>query len=240
MKFTLLVNGKDMTFSEQELIDIIEYLAKKKIEEGYEESTEDDIDNSEDDNCNCDGENEVDTSKIVNGPTEGTPFKVCPQKISQKLFQKKRADFDEEAVRQLINEAFVALKENPERYGKDFYTLIPKTTWNLKTTKTVEDLRNMACELGDHMADWVEKAFEWAQRIANGEKWEAVRNDKATCYILIEWKTGCARIVGEPNTLSSTIPATFIYDKDYNFSDSLSCTKPLAVLYEQNDSLLVS
>ena len=34
------------------------------------------------------------------------------------------------------------------------------------------------------MADWVEQAFEWAQRISNGESWKTICNDADTAKLI--------------------------------------------------------
>ena len=131
----------------------------------------------------------------VTKPTEGEWFEVKPQDINQKLFRRKRKDEEQERVRKIIIEAFVEMKENPEEYGRSFKTMMPEKTWD---SKTVFELKKMACQLGDHNANWVEQALEWAQRIANGESWEAICDDVDTAnwYRLVVWKYGYTRRVG--------------------------------------------
>lgn len=204
MKITLQVNGREMTFSEKELIAI--------LEEHFSSKTT--------------------TSKVAQKPTEDEWFEVKPQAINQKCFEKKRKGISQEAIRQLILEAFVEMKNNPEKYGKNFKTMMPKKEWE---AKTVVGLKEMACKLGDHNADWVEQALEWAQRIANGESWKSICNapDTANWYRLVVWKNGYARLVGGSVNNSFNFPASVVNFSDYYDDDVLNCTVPLVVLYEK-------
>lgn len=170
-EITLTVHGRDMTFSEQELIAILEKHFPNECTK--QESTK----------------------NVIPGPTEDKWFEVNPQAIDQSIFQKKRKNERQEKTRQLILEAFAEVKNNPEKYGRKFKTMIPKKTWEYKTN---EQLNQLACELGDHNADWVEQALEWAQRIYNGEVWGDICNfvDTANCYRMVVWKQGFVRLVG--------------------------------------------
>ena len=128
MKVTLQVNGREMTFSEQELIEIVE---KHFSSEAIKNAT---------------------TVKVIQKPTEGKWFEVKPQAIDQKLFEEKKEDWQQEMTRELILEAFAEMEKKPE-YGKNFKTMMPERD---RALKTVEDCKEMAIKLGDHMADWVE------------------------------------------------------------------------------------
>lgn len=207
MKVTLQVNGREMTFSEKELIAIVE---KHLSSETTQKTT---------------------TAKVAQKPTEDAWFEVKPQAIDQKLFAKKRKDNRQEATRLLILEAFAEMKDNPEKYGKNFKTMMPKKTWS---SRTVAQLKEMASKLGDHNADWVEQALEWAQRIANGESWEGICNakDTANWYRLVVWKNGYALLVGGSVCGSTNIPASDVYCNVCNVDGSLGSTVPLVVLYE--------
>ena len=206
MKVTLQVNGREMTFSEKELIAIIE----KHLSETTQQTN---------------------TAKVAQKPTEDAWFEVKPQAIDQKLFEKKRKEYRQEATRKLILEAFAEMKENPEKYGKNFKTMMPQKTWS---SKTVAQLKEMASKLGDHNANWVEQALEWAQRIANGESWEGICNakDTANWYRLVVWKNGYARLVGGSVCYDDYKPASDVYDIGYYDYGFLSSTVPLVVLYE--------
>ena len=173
MKVTLPIHGRERTFSEQELIAILE---KHFSNETTEKAT---------------------TANVAKVPTEDQWFEVNPQAINQGLFQKKRKDERQEETRKLILEAFAEVNSSPEKYGRKFKTMMPNTTW---ISKTVGELKELACELGDHNADWVEQALEWAQRICNGESWETVCNNVDTALVQIscmeEWLcTACWRFV---------------------------------------------
>lgn len=205
MKVTLQVNGRKMTFEEEELIDIVEkHLSSETTKQ---------------------------TTKVSQKPTEGKWFEVKPQTIDQKLFEKKRRDNRQEETRKLILEAFAKMKDNPEKYGKNFKTMMPKKTW---LSATVAQLKKMASKIGDHNADWVEQALEWAQRIANGESWNAICNNKDTAkwYRLVVWKSGYARRVGGSINSSNYYPASFVDNLGCNVGYDLLYTVPLVVLYE--------
>ena len=204
MKVTLQVNGQEMTFSEKELIAIVE---KHLSSETTQKTT---------------------MAKVAQKPTEDAWFEVKPQAIDQKLFKNKRKDNRQEVTRKLILEAFTEMKDNPEKYGKNFKTMMPKKTW---TSKTVAQSKEMASEMGDHNANWVEQALEWAQRIANGESWEDLCNakDTANWYRLVVWKNGYARLVGGSVCSNDFIPASSVFC--YVYGD-LFVTVPLVVLYE--------
>ena len=206
MKVTLQVNGQEMTFSEKELIAIVE---KHLSSETTQKTT---------------------MAKVAQKPTEDAWFEVKPQAIDQKLFKNKRTDNRQEVTRKLILEAFTEMKDNPEKYGKNFKTMMPKKTWSSKTVAQIK-------EMGDHHANWVEQALEWAQRIANGESWEDLCNakDTANWYRVVVWKNGYARLVGGSVCNDVDFPASDVGDVDYDmFNDDIyvNDTVPLVALYE--------
>ena len=179
------------------------------------------------------------TFKPIRGPQEGVLFEINSDGIDQSLFQVKKEDPKQEAMRQLILEAFTKKNENPEKYGKPFKTLMPKKNWDWKT---VGELKELAAKLGDHMADWVEQAIEWAQRIQNGETWEAICNepDTAQWARLIQWKDGSYQVVGGScmeYDCCYDYPAFYVYYYYCFLNDSICNTVPLVVLYKQYCSL---
>ena len=202
-KVSLIVNGRKMVFSKEELSTIVE----KHLNSVEETKT-----------------------KIVEIPAEEKWFRVYPRAINQELFQTKREDDSQEEARLLILEAFDKVKANPEKYGKTFETTIPKKTW---VEKKVSELKELAIEYGGHMADWVEQALEWAQRINNGESWEAICNqvDTSNWYRTIIWKNTCARLVGGAERLGAHIPASCIDRHDAYCFTKLVYTVPLVVRY---------
>ena len=157
-------------------------------------------------------------------------LEVNPLAIDQTLFKEKRKDKKQEETRRLILEAFEELKNNPEEYGKNFKTMMPEKTWK---EVTVRQLKELACKLGDHMANWVEQALEWAQRIANGESWEDVCNERDTAnwYRAVIWKSSYTVIVG--GSARDRSPSSFVSIYGYRDYEYIRCTVPLVVLYEQ-------
>ena len=208
VEVTLPVFGRERTFSEQELISILE-------KHFSNETTKQDV-----------------KRKVSKIPTEDEWFEVTPKTINQKLFEKHRNDTKQEETRQIILEAFGEMKKNPVRYGRGFKTLMPKKTW---TSKTVEELITIACEIGDNIADWVEQALEWAQRISNGESWEKICNeiDQANWSRLVMWKEGFARKVGGSQNHSINQSPSEVSKNNFYSSYLLNYTVPLVVKYEK-------
>ena len=203
-KITLNVDGREMTFSEQELITIVkEHLST----------------------------NEVTATKEAQKWAVDEWFEVKPHSIDLKLFEKKRKNNRQEETRQLILEAFAEMKKNPEKYGKNFKTMTPNKTWD---SNTVEQLKEMASNFGDHNADWVEQALEWAQRIANGKSWESICNDDDTAnwFRLVVWKNGYARLVGGSVFSHYYYPASDVDCDNCDDSHVLANTVPVVVIYD--------
>ena len=203
MKVILTVHGRERTFSERELIAILEKHFSK-------ETTE-----------------QVSALKLAKVPTEGKLFEVKPLAINQTLFQKKRRGKRQEWTRKLILEAFAEVSKYPEKYASPFYTLIPEKKWSGR--KTVAELKEYSKDLGGQMTDWVEQALEWAQRICNGESWKVVCNkaDTANWYRLVVWKSGYTRLVGGSHNLFSNDPASYVFRDDCSSSSKLYYTVPL-------------
>ena len=211
MKITLQVSGREMTFSEEELVAILEKhfdtQATKQEEKEAQKQAE---------------------TEVAQTPTEGKWFEVRSAEIDQRLFLEEKSDQRQEKTRQLILEAFAEMKNN-SKYARTFKTLMPEKIWDVKYASQLETI---ACNLGAHMADWVEQALVWAQRIANGETWKEVCNDPDTAnwYRLIEWKNGYARLVGGSRRNSHNYPASYVHDSGCDPSIRLSHTVPLVVL----------
>lgn len=199
-EFTLQINGREMTFSEQELTAIVEkYLGE--------------------------------TMQITQKPTEDKWFEVKPKFLSPNLFKGKRIDKKQEAVRHLIIDALAEMQKNSE-YERAFKTMMPKKTW---ASKTVMQLEGVAKDRGEEMATWIHQALEWAQRLTNGETWEAVCNDpdSANWYRLIIWKGGSTRLVGGAISDRNNFPASMIHYDDLKDDRILSFTVPLVVTYDE-------
>ena len=167
--------------------------------------------------------------KVAQTPTEEKCFVVNPNDIDQNLFKEKRKDFNQECTREIIWEAFLEVKSNPEKYEKPFMTMIPKKIW---LEKTVEEMEEFARSMGGHIADWVEQSLEWAQRIVNGETWEAICNnpDTANWYRLVKWKYGKTRIIGGSSKLNNGSSVSFVLNNDFCSDTKINNTVPSIVL----------
>ena len=195
MQVILPVHGREKSFSEQELISILE-----------NHFSDEDIKNE-------------DSEIVAKPPVQGQWFEVKPLEIRQSLFQNQRIDVGQEKIRILILEAFLEVKTNPRKYGRNFKTKMPKKTWD---EKSIKELKKEARKYhNSHNADWVEQALEWAQRIHNGESWETLCNkeDPAEYRKIVVWKNGYTRLVGNcsgygmvPTDISVYYPSYFVLD----------------------------
>ncbi|MBQ2835949.1 MAG: hypothetical protein IJE68_03860 [Clostridia bacterium] len=172
-------------------------------------------------------------SKVTRTPTEGELFEVKPQEIDRSLFQKERSIEEQEKTRRLIQKAFTEVEKHPEKYASEFYTLIPVKNWYGR--KSVAELKAYAIELGGLMADWVEQALEWAQRISNGETWFAICNmgESASCYRAIVAENGGVQLVGASQSFNCSIPASEIHDMEYDSDMVFEETVPLVVIKKE-------
>lgn len=143
----------------------------------------------------------------VTRSTKGSCFAVNPLEIDQNLFKKKRKDPQQEEIRKLILEAFREMKRD-SKYARPFKVMIPEKTWESKSTPELEELAN---KLGDHLTNWVEQAFKWAQKITNGESWESICNeaDKTKWVRLVKWK-GWNKFVGGSSEYHIEKPASYV------------------------------
>lgn len=157
-------------------------------------------------------------------PTEDIPFEVNYKGIDQSLFEKARSDREQEKTRQIILEAFAEVDKYPEKYASPFDTLMPKKT----KINNIKEMKMDAYHLGGHVADWVEQALEWAQRISNGESWEFLCNytDSASWFRVISWKDDLYRLVGGSSRVASYNPASAV--KDY--PRYISCDAPMSAV----------
>ena len=165
-------------------------------------------------------------------PREDEWFEVKPRTIDLKLFIEEREDWDQEETRQLILKAFSELNNNPEKYGRNFKTMMPKKDW--VGPKTGEEFRKLSCSLGDCNANWVQQAFEWAQRIANGESWRAICNDEDTAnfYRYVVWNDGDLRLVGGSRLINPYYSPAKVRKIALADANDLNFAVPLVVSYE--------
>lgn len=167
---------------------------------------------------------------VAHTPTEGKLFEVNPLGIDRSKFEMSMSNWRQERTRQIIQEAFAEVDNDPEKYASAFYTLIPEKKWN--DFKTIVELKMYANDLGGLMADWVEQALEWAQRICNGEAWEDICNnaDTANWYRMILWKNGHYRLVGGSRCSSYGYPASGVRSGGFYSYSRIYYTVPLVVL----------
>ena len=151
MEIALQINGRKMTFSEEELTAILEkHFSEETAETAKKEAKAEPAKakNAE--------------FEVAEVPTEGKCFEVNPMGIDRSLFQKKRKDSQQEETRQYILEAFAKVDKHPEEYGKPFKTLRPKKTW--RGYKTVKELEVYAKKLGGFQGNKTRKALQLRSR----------------------------------------------------------------------------
>ena len=136
----------------------------------------------------------------------------------------------QEETRQIILKAFEEFDNNPEKYNKKFKTLMPKKEW---PGKTVQELKDVANKRGNHIADWVEQALEWAQRIQNGTPWEYLCNysDTGNWYRLVVWDNGKGVHIGGAINYDVHHAPSSIGSNFYKDEKVLRNTVPLVVKY---------
>lgn len=203
MEITLrLSDGKKKTFSEQELIAIVEKHLRN---------------------------NESKITKIKQVPTEGKWFGVNPLAIDQNLFKEKREDFRQEKTRQYILEAFEEMKKN-SKYARPFKTMFPKKTWKVKCVRELKELTTkMGYHNANWVVQALEWAQRIAngeswEHICNKE-------DTSNCFRLVIWKKGYG-LVGGSHISSRYYPASNVIVSDYGGNNDLYATVPLVVIYE--------
>lgn len=155
-------------------------------------------------------EEEKCVTEVSQIPEKGKLFEVNPLTINRTLFEEPFRNKRKEKTRKIICEALAKVDKYPEKYEKAFYTLIPEKKWDIY--KTVGDFMLCAKKFDGKLADWVQQALEWAQRIQNGESWESICSTPDTEKLsrLILWKEGKVAVVG------GWSPATYFCVKDAN------------------------
>lgn len=175
---------------------------------------------------------ECHTFDVARTPTEGKFFEVNPLGIDRSKFEKPMSNKNQEWTRQIIQAAFVEVDKQLEKYASAFYTLMPEKNWS--GYKTAAELKVYANDLGGQMADWVEQALEWAQRLFNGESWEDICNnaDTANWCRLILWNRGNYRnyvLVGGSRDSNIDNPASGVFVQGFSSKRRLCHTVPLVV-----------
>ena len=143
-------------------------------------------------------------------------FQVTPIDIDRNLFKEERKDKKQEHTRKLILEAFRNVEKNPWKYGKPFKTKVMEKELNSGVFSGKDESDE------GHIANWVEQALEWAQRIHNGESWETLCNipDISRWYRIIIWKDGKLRYIGGSSADSNKSPATAIHQVNFRYKKS--------------------
>lgn len=172
---------------------------------------------------------ECHTLDVAHAPREGEPFRINPLEIYRSNFEKTMKDSKQEWTRKMIQKAFAEVDKHPELYASQFYTLVPKKKWD--DYKTVAELQKYANDLGGIMADWVEQALEWAQRIFNGESWEDICNyaDTSSWHRMIIVNDADFRIVGGSRNSYNNNPASLVSGMGVNSGYKIKTAVPLVV-----------
>ena len=129
---------------------------------------------------------------------------------------------------QLIQKAFVEVKKDLRRYAKPFEIVTPA---ELEPVYTEEKMVALAKQYGDHLADWVEQALEWAQRIANGED-IFIKSDNSKWFRAISWQDGHVCLVGGSEEFNNHDCASTIHDFNVNSFCQLHNSVPAVVRYK--------
>lgn len=214
-KITLQVNGREMTFSEEELIAILEEHFSDKTSKTEVQTTKG-------------VQTEVKTTQAKTAQAEETQcFDVFPYSIDRSLFQEEREDAQQEWTRQIILNALSHAYSGLFRYNKPYQVVIPAKTWSSHISAW--DLIDIARGYGNGIAEWAELALVWAQRISNGETWETLCNEPDTDARprIVSWKDNALRCVG-----GKGVPATCVGKVSLDISIPLIEAVPLVVRYE--------
>ncbi len=175
------------------------------------------------------------TSKESIRPVEGTAFKVNPQTINRKIFEKERSDKEQEKVRQHIVRVFQIVDANPEKYARPFEILIPTNIWKNPTT---DELIKVSKTLGHHLTIGIEHILGWAQVLDNGESWVNFCNkpDNLKYHRLVEWTEGLLLVVGGAKASEIKFPATYVetlFTKECKPYSKLNRTVPSITCYSE-------
>ena len=190
MKVTLQVDGRQMTFSKVENIQISEETVQSEKEKSNNGGTVSFIDHP-----------------LVN---EGW-FYVYPRAIDRAFFEK---EVEEKAVqtRDFILEALEKVRKYPYLYDNDIKVRIPKDVFQYRD-KSYDVIIAELSENNEYLIDWVELALIWAQRIKDGEGWDMLYNTNfnvSNYHRFIRWKGNQIATVG-----GSLAPYVFNYPEQY-------------------------
>lgn len=155
---------------------------------------------------------------------------VNPILIDEPTFEIEKKDCysHKESIMQVIQKAFIEMKKDLRRYARPFEIVTPA---ELESVYTEEKMVALAEKYGDHIADWVEQALEWAQRIANGED-IFNKSDDSKWFRAISWQDGHVCLVGGANELNNHDSAASIHDFNVNSSYQIYNAVPAVVRYK--------
>ena len=155
---------------------------------------------------------------------------VNPILIDEPTFEIEKKDFysHKESTMQVIQKAFIEMKKDLRRYARPFEIVTPA---ELESVYTEEKMVALAEKYGDHIADWVEQALEWAQRIANGED-IFNKSDDSKWFRAISWQDGHVCLVGGANELNNHDSVASIHEFNVNSSYQIYNAVPAVVRYK--------
>lgn len=155
---------------------------------------------------------------------------VNPISIDESIFEigENEHDSHKEYIMQVIKKAFIEMKKDLRRYARPFEIVTPA---ELEPVHTEEKMVALAEKYGDHLADWVEQALEWAQRIANGED-IFNKSDDSKWFRAITWQNGNMCLVGGAEEFNDHDSASSIHDFNVNSFYQLHYAVPAVVRYK--------
>lgn len=156
---------------------------------------------------------------------------VNPITIDESIFEigeKEHYYSHEEYIMQLIQKAFIEMKKDIRRYARPFEIVTPA---ELEPVYTEEKMVALAEQYGDHLADWVEQALQWAQKIANGED-IFNKSDDSKWFRAISWQDGHVCLVGGSEEFNNHDCASAIHEFHVNSFYQLHNAVPAIVRYK--------
>ena len=155
---------------------------------------------------------------------------VNPITIDESIFEMGEKGYysHEEYIMQLIQKAFIEMKKDLRRYARPFEIVTPA---ELEPVYTEEKMVALAEQYGDHLADWVEQALEFAQKIANGED-IFNKSDDSKWFRAISWQDGHVCLVGGSEEFNNHDCASAIHEFHVNSFYQLHNAVPAIVRYK--------
>lgn len=168
-------------------------------------------------------------ARVVGQVYEGEWFRVDAKSLYRSDFKWKRSDPWQEKIRNLILEAFGEMDKMGRRYSTPFYTMIPRKTW--QGDLNGYRLQQIAEYHGDRMANWIEQALEWAQRISMGFSWWHLCNmhDAAKWNRVITWKEDSTMAIVGGREGGDFTPPACIHPCGDCTKVTIMCAVPLVV-----------